>query len=139
MFCDANGRPNPDGDYQFIDGKMILRDGRSARMNIMLMDSAHDAPGFIRDGSVQIADAQVVTFRDSPQGQEFLAQLRSSPTHRHPTSAPLTADAESAAIRQHLAGSSQPQTAADGAAIASAHQAMERAWQTNDLNAWRKG
>lgn len=41
MYFDANGRPNPNGDYELIDGKQVLRDGRRVRFDLLhILDSA---------------------------------------------------------------------------------------------------
>lgn len=54
MFCDAEGRPDPNGDFQMVDGKMIVRDGRTVRMPIMMRDSAtriSDGVEMLRDSA----------------------------------------------------------------------------------------
>lgn len=73
-------------------------------------------------------DAQITAFRDSPQGREFVAYLRSSP------GAVPTADAENEAIRRRLGGAAPMMTDADQSA---ARQRMQDAWHANDPNAWR--
>jgi hypothetical protein len=40
MYCDANGRPDPNGDYELINGSVCVRDGRGIVFNRMFMDSA---------------------------------------------------------------------------------------------------
>lgn len=42
MYCDAQGRPDPNGNYQLIDGKLVLRRG-AVSFDITLIDSA--SPG----------------------------------------------------------------------------------------------
>jgi len=137
MYCDANGRPDPNGDFELIRGKVCLRDGRPARFSIAdFRDGAPRSSVYLTDGSVLVADAQIATFRDSAQGKEFLALLRSSPNSSRPDAKALTADEEAAAIRRHLGGS-RPQTV--DADIAAARTREEAAYQAQDPNAWRKG
>ena len=136
MFCDANGRPNPDGDYQLINGNMILRDGRSARLNIMLMDGQAGRPPSSQCTSAQVSDVQVTTFRDSPAGKEFLALLRNPANASHPQHHALTADQEADAVRQHLARPASHTM--DTAAIEVAQAREATAYAACDPNAWRR-
>lgn len=76
-----------------------------------------------------VADATITAFRDSPEGREFVAYLRSSP------GAAPTADAENEAIRRRLGGTSPVMTDADQTA---ASQRMHDAWAAIDMNAWRR-
>jgi hypothetical protein len=46
VYCNANGQPDPNGSYEKRDGKLILRDGRSAQF---FMDS---------QSSVTLTDAE---------------------------------------------------------------------------------
>lgn len=75
-----------------------------------------------------VTDATITAFRDSPQGREFVAYLRSTP------GAAPTADAENEAIRRRLGGAAPVMTDADHA---SGLQRMRDAWLANDPNAWR--
>lgn len=40
MFYDDAGRPDPNGDYQKINGNLCLRDGRQIGWSIFMMDGA---------------------------------------------------------------------------------------------------
>jgi len=76
MYCDANGHPDPNGDYQMMDGKMVLRDGRRAHFSIgMFRDGAPASTVFIRDGAVMLNDAERV-FADSGEGQSVVARAK---------------------------------------------------------------
>lgn len=56
MFCDANGNPNPNGDFQMIDGKLIMRPGRRLHFDITMMrDSASRSTGPLADAAAEIA------------------------------------------------------------------------------------
>lgn len=35
-YCDHLGRPDPNGDYEIIGGKILLRDGRHIGLNVMM-------------------------------------------------------------------------------------------------------
>jgi hypothetical protein len=37
MYCDRHGRPDPNGDFQLINGKLIIRDGRYVASESMFM------------------------------------------------------------------------------------------------------
>jgi len=73
MYYDGQGRPSTDGDFEKVDGRLILRNGRSIHYDIMSMDAAPagrvfltDAPGAIgrphkiaaSDGAQRVADAR---------------------------------------------------------------------------------
>jgi bacterioferritin-associated ferredoxin len=65
MFCDANGRPAPDGDYTLINGRPILRDGRSVTLQVHMIDAKTGAPTTIDEALkatfAEMAKAQGVT------------------------------------------------------------------------------
>jgi hypothetical protein len=46
MFCDITGKPDPNGDYELVNGSLVVRDGRSVRFDRLLMDSAAGARTF---------------------------------------------------------------------------------------------
>jgi hypothetical protein len=39
MYCDRYGKPDPNGDYQLIEGKLCVRDGRRVSFDVMFMDA----------------------------------------------------------------------------------------------------
>lgn len=55
MFYDAAGRPSPDGDYELINGKLCIRDGRKIHFDVMLWDSAPSRPPQMIDDSARAA------------------------------------------------------------------------------------
>lgn len=71
MYFDEDGRSTPDGAFQMINGKLVLRDGGVAHFSIMAMDSRADtAPcqAFLRD-----AAGKPVTLIDRDRGHRVMA------------------------------------------------------------------
>lgn len=132
QYIDSTGR-TVTADKALIGGKLragfseILADGESAHFRLPFRDAATPSSVFLTDTAALIADAAVTLFRDSPQGREFVAYLRSAP------GAALTADAENEAIRKHMIASQPVTVDHDAGAI---HAAVALAM--NDPNAWRK-
>lgn len=52
MFYDRHGQPDPNGDFQMIDGKQVLRDGRAIRPRVLMMDSA-STPAAMADAAYE--------------------------------------------------------------------------------------
>lgn len=67
MFYDERGNPDPNGSFEKVNGKLIVRDGRSVRFNTLLRDSA---PGLIH-----FTDAEQA-FADSGEGKAEIARAR---------------------------------------------------------------
>jgi hypothetical protein len=40
MFYDVKGNPDPNGDYEFRDGRWVIRDNRQIGMSIFMVDGA---------------------------------------------------------------------------------------------------
>jgi hypothetical protein len=80
MFYDDQGKPDPNGDFQMIDGKMIVRDGRGVRFSIMMRDSAArigDGAAMLRDSAgqpVRLFDDQQ---REIPLNEALIAAIES--------------------------------------------------------------
>lgn len=80
MYCDANGHPDPRGDYSMIDGKItrrMMQPGEHVGFDMAFMDSA------ARAGHVFLTDATTFNdaerqFADSAEGQFVVAQARTS-------------------------------------------------------------
>ena len=49
MYCDANGQPDPNGDFQLINGNVCIRDGRRVSFDLMFRDTASTAPRTFSD------------------------------------------------------------------------------------------
>lgn len=77
MFYDQKGRPDPNGNCQMIDGKLVLRPGHSMRFDISMIDSMPTSSVFLNDSGTQISDAQLTTFRDSDEGRLAIAYAKS--------------------------------------------------------------
>jgi len=148
-FCDANGRPDPNGIYELINGRPVLRDGQSMRFSLAFMDSSVRAGTgghrvFLTDDRARIAltDAEQ-RFADSAEGKAAIAYERSkhalSEAHRGTGSRPWTDAMEADAIR-HLTAQ-QAQAATSAVDLGDAASLADQAWAgaNNDLNAWRNG
>ncbi len=129
MYCDANGRPDPNGDYQMIDGKMLLRDGRCIRFSVNMMDGKPAASSanqvFLRDTSpvpTMFNDAENRLFM-SDEGRVLVARARATHERKHAymgDSAPAFTDAQAAqVIRQATAQKARAQSFADNIEAAS--------------------
>lgn len=80
MYFDANGRPDPTGDYLMIDGKItprMLRPGEYARFDMAFMDSASRANHVFLTDATTFNDAER-QFAGSAEGQYVVAQARAS-------------------------------------------------------------
>ena len=132
MYCDANGRPDQDGDFELINGKPILRDGRRIRIgSTVFRDGALHPTGFLT------LDEQ--SFADSAEGQHLVAYAKSSYSlrARHPsfTGAQWSDQMADAVIREQVA---RARRAANDAALADARTRVQSTLDAVDLNAWRK-
>jgi hypothetical protein len=100
MYCDAQGRSDPNGDFQMIGGKTTLRPGRGIGFDLAFIDTAPASGSvFLRDNSATFSDAER-QFADSAEGQCVVAYARSC--HRLSTGhlgdrAPEFTDARAAA------------------------------------------
>lgn len=112
MYYDSHGRPDPNGDFEMVNGKQVLRDGRSIRFNVSLIDGKPAASGtsqvFLRDTPAQITDAQITTFRDSAEGRELVAYAKSKHALNASRGGQWTADMERAVIADALTPKSHP-------------------------------
>lgn len=52
-YVDDNGRLDPDGNWQVVNGRTTLRPGRMARFNVMALDSA--APPAVSDAAITVS------------------------------------------------------------------------------------
>jgi cytochrome c553 len=145
MYCDANGRPDPNGDYEMINGKKVLRDGRSASFGLNFRDGAPSKSSvFLRDNPTMFTDAERQLF-DSDEGRSIIAYARHC--HRLSTGhlgdrAPEFTDAQAAAaIKQTIAqreGSARKiaQMTADADALEQ-QAAQARKDMIARMNGWR--
>lgn len=107
MHCDRHGHPDANGDYQMVDGKIVLRDGRRAHFDITMMDNAPRTATFFRDATM-FTDAERQMF-DSDEGKSIIAHAKMC--HRLSNGylgdrAPEFTDAQAAsAIKKHVAQS----------------------------------
>ena len=110
MYCDANGRPDPNGDYQLINGKKILRDGRAVRFDALLMrDSAAPSQVFLKDASTHFTDAER-QLADSDEGRLIVTRAKGAHYRKHAylgDRAPAFTDAQAAAAIRLEAGQKQ--------------------------------
>lgn len=75
MYCDATGRPDPNGQYQLVDGKVLLRPGGYTSFDVALMDAAPRGNRvFLTDAAFTDAER---TFADSAEGQYVIAKAKS--------------------------------------------------------------
>lgn len=109
MYCDRHGRPDPNGQFQMKDGKVILREGGRVSFDLSFYDSAPPSSSvFLQDTPVTFNDAERQLF-DSAEGQSIIAYAKSK--HRMGTAylgdrAPEFTDAQAAAaIKAHVAQS----------------------------------
>lgn len=137
MYCDASGRPDPNGDYEIINGKKVLRDGRYARFDLAFRDSAPDRSVFLHDAPTQITDAQIATFRDSAAGQEAIAYAKSVHAINGWRSGPWSDQMERQAIADALTPDARPSAITD-AAMADAKAQEEAAYQRSISNLNRR-
>lgn len=56
MYYDQNGNPDPNGNCQMMDGKLVLRPGHAVRFAVDLMDSAPRNAHFFTDNQRSVAD-----------------------------------------------------------------------------------
>lgn len=85
QYFNAQGHPDPNGDFQFINGSLVLRDGRSTRgrslqpgehldFNLYLMDSAAPpSPGARTDAMMSAVRSQPVLTADAQQAESNTA------------------------------------------------------------------
>jgi hypothetical protein len=126
-YVNDQGQPDPNGNWELIDGKQILRDGYRTTFSLMMMDSAPAAP--------MITDAAIAAFRASPAGQEFLARERYKRRLSTPRDQAFTWDAaqEPALIAAALTAKAPfSRTPISDAVVASA-QASEAAARTRQI------
>ncbi|WP_341632085.1 hypothetical protein [Sphingomonas agri] len=76
MYCDVRGRPDPNGQYEIIDGKVSLRNGGHMGFELALMDSALFAQG---GASAYATDAARLLLTDAEQD---MIVARSRENHR---------------------------------------------------------
>jgi len=76
MRCDRHGNPDPNGGFDLIDGKVILRSGTAIRYDIMARDAA--APR----SSLFLTDAERA-FADSAAGHLAVAKVRAEHARQH--------------------------------------------------------
>lgn len=84
MYCDATGRPHPNGHYQMIDGKVsrrVMQPGEYVSFNMAFMDSAPSANRVFLMDTATFTDAER-QFADSAEGQFVVAQARASHTRK---------------------------------------------------------
>ncbi len=99
-YVDDNGRLDPDGNWQVVNGRTVLRPGRMARFNVMTMDSA--APPTVSDAAITV----------SVERERYLHDLRSGNLGDQATD--FSSEQEAPARRDKL----------DATDIAAARQAM---------------
>lgn len=103
MYCDATGRPHPNGHYQMIDGKVsrrVMQPGEYVSFNMSFMDSAPSANRVFLMDAATFTDAER-QFADSAEGQYEIAKAKSD--HRLRTAylgdrAPAWTDAMAAGV-----------------------------------------
>lgn len=149
IFCDAHGRPDPNGIYELINGRPVLRDGQSMRFSMAFMDSAArpDSGGhrvFLTDDRTRTTFSDTERrFADSAEGQAAIAYERNkhalSEAHKGADARPWTDAMEADAIR-HLTAQ-QGQTTTFAIDLGDAATLADAAWTkaNDDLNAWRNG
>lgn len=76
MFCDSRGRPDPNGDYELINGKLCLRDGRSITFPMMFRDKIAAEPKSI-DEALRQRFAEMAKARGTTVA-EMLSSLQQS-------------------------------------------------------------
>lgn len=147
MYCNAQGHPDPNGDYEMRGGKMILRDGRRIGVDLSFMDAAPKPSG----QTVYLTDAITFTdaerqFADSAEGQTAVAYAKSNHDLRHAymgANAPAFTDAQAqaivkSAVAQRAAQQQQNAAARDHAVTLSVEAEAAYQRQSYLQNAWRQ-
>lgn len=139
MYYDQNGRPDPDGDCEMKDGKLILRNGRHLRFSLAHMrDGAPTGHAvYLQDITTSFSDTER-TFADSDAGREAIARAKSA----HDLNAgregfrPFS-DADALAAIRAVSGTGH--SIIDQNALDQASAASDAAYARSaaDLNAWR--
>lgn len=108
-FCDANGRPDPYGDYQLINGKVCLRPGGRIGFDLAFMDATPAT------GAVFLTDAEPVVDAAERTVAVARAKMIHNLSHAHlGDSAPkFTAEDEARAISD----TARPTRVSDAAAL----------------------
>ena len=76
MYCDANGQPDPNGDFQLINGNVCIRDGRRVSFDLMFRDAASTGPRTFSDAKqpdepTSIDQALAQAFKQSAESAGF--------------------------------------------------------------------
>ncbi|WP_164488905.1 hypothetical protein [Sphingobium sp. LF-16] len=128
MFYDQKGRPDPNGNCQMIDGKLVLRPGHSVRFDISMIDSMPTSSVFLTDSGTQISDAQLTTFRDSDEGRLAVAYAKSVHNLNSSCNGPWTDQMERQALADAMAVKPRDSLISD-AAMADAKAKENAAYQ----------
>lgn len=131
QYVDANGRPDPNGDFELIGGKQILRDGRSVSSVMLMRDSA------VTTGTVTICDAQcgMIVAKARAEHQLRTAYMGDGAPEFTDAMAQAAVDRATAAAARS-AGFIQQYTA-DAALIAADTEAVRAARANRYHNGWR--
>lgn len=99
MRCDQHGNPDPNGGFDLIDGKVILRNGTAIRYDIMARDTAASRSSVFLTDTTKLTDAERA-FADSAAGHLAVAKARAEHARQYrylSDGAPLFTDAMAAA------------------------------------------
>lgn len=99
MRCDRHGNPDPNGEFDLKDGKVILRNGTTIRYDIMARDTAAPHASLFLTDTTKLTDAERA-FADSAAGHLAVAKVRAEHARQHRylgDSAPLFTEGMAAA------------------------------------------
>jgi hypothetical protein len=141
MYCDEHGKPHPDGDFQMMDGKMVLREGRSIRFSMALLDTARQAPTVFMHDAATFTDAER-TFADSAEGRAVIARaemVHDQQRRRGEADNTFTDTQATAAIKAALVGQSQAQQGSSATVVADAQRVVADAAYADMIRDFQKG
>lgn len=99
MYYDQHGRPDPNGQFQKRDGKLMMRPGAYLSFDVFAADAAPIHSGtFLTDAPVTLNDAERA-FADSAEGREVIAYAKS----KHALNGPRAGVWDQGKVREAIA------------------------------------